>query len=65
MNGVMDEISSLVEYVALYHAPDEASITVWPTRKNEQFWNKCAEAVNCSNQETNRTGKYLKMHNCS
>ncbi|CAB4008087.1 Hypothetical predicted protein, partial [Paramuricea clavata] len=51
-----DDISSLVEYVALYHAPDEASSTVWPTHKNEQFWNKCAEAVNCSNQQTNRTG---------
>jgi hypothetical protein len=44
MNGYV-EISSLVEYVALYHAPDEASSTVWPTHNNEQFWNKCAEAV--------------------
>jgi hypothetical protein len=45
-----EELSALVEYIALYHSPDEeVSSNIWPATKNDEFWGKCAEAVNCYN----------------
>ncbi|KAJ7381445.1 hypothetical protein OS493_001581 [Desmophyllum pertusum] len=39
------EIRALIEYVALYHTPNEDRTNVWPAHKQEDFWEKCAEAV--------------------
>jgi hypothetical protein len=41
-----EELSALVEYIALYHSPDEeVSSNIWPATKNDEFWGKCADAV--------------------
>jgi hypothetical protein len=44
-----EEVSALVEYIALYYSPDENSFNVWPAGKNDELWGKCADAVNCYN----------------
>jgi hypothetical protein len=53
----------LVEYVALYHSSNEDPSGTWPTFKNEEFWEKCADAVNCYNGDKKRTGKSHKIDN--
>ena len=37
------ELAGLIQYIALYHDPDGAS--VWPTHKNWDFWDSCSAAV--------------------
>ena len=46
-----------VEYIALFHSSNEDPSSIWPTFKNEEFWGKCADAVNCYNSDKKRTGK--------
>ena len=57
-NGWSDqEMAALVEYIALFHSSNEDPSSIWPTFKNEEFWGKCADAVNCYNSDKKRTGK--------
>lgn len=49
-------MSALVEYIALYYSPDENSPNIWPASKNDEFWRKCADAVNCNNIDHKRSG---------
>ena len=51
------ETAALVEYIALFHSSNEDPSSVWPSSKNDEFWGKCADAVNCYNIDKNRTGK--------
>jgi hypothetical protein len=50
-------MAALVEYIALFHSSNEDPSSIWPTFKNEEFWGKCADAVNCYNSDKKRTGK--------
>ena len=51
-------MAALVEYIALFYSSDEhPSGSIWPTFKNDEFWGKCADAVNCYNSDKKRTGK--------
>ena len=52
-----EEVSALVEYIALYYSPDENSFNVWPAGKNDELWGKCADAVNSYNIGNKRSGK--------
>jgi hypothetical protein len=52
-----NEMSALVEYIALYHAPVESSSKAWPAHKNDEFWGACADAVNSVGNGNNRTGE--------
>ena len=49
-------MAALVEYITLFHLSSEDPSSIWPTFKNE-FWGKCADAVNYYNDEKKRTGK--------
>jgi hypothetical protein len=53
-----EEVSAFFEYIALYYSPDENSSNLWPA-KNEKLWGKCADAVNCYNNDNDnkRSGK--------
>ena len=51
-----EEVSALVEYIALYYSPEEDSSNIWPASKNDKFWGKCADAVNCYNIGNKRSG---------
>ena len=50
------ETSTLVQYICLYWK--DAWSNKWPTTKNSEFWDGCAQAINnsCRSQ---RTGKYV------
>ena len=51
-------MAALVEYIALFYSSDEhPSGSMWPTFKNDGFWGKCTDAVNCYNSDTKQTGK--------
>ncbi|KAJ7325365.1 hypothetical protein OS493_029916 [Desmophyllum pertusum] len=41
------EIRALIEYVALYHTPNEDGSNVWPAHKQQDFWrrNACRDKV--------------------
>ena len=54
------EESVLIQYLCLFW--DEAYTGKWPTTKNMEFWNLCAEAVN-STCKSNRTGVYNLLLN--
>ena len=60
-----EEVSALVEYIALYYSRDENSFNVWPAGKNDELWGKCADAVNCYNIGNKRSGKeiWIKSNN--
>ena len=60
-----EEVSALVEYIALYYSPDENSLNVWPAGKNDELWGKCADAVNCYNIGNKRSGNeiWIKSNN--
>ena len=51
------ETAALVEYIALFHSSNEDPSSIWPTSKNDEFWGKCSDAVNCYNVDKKRTGK--------
>ena len=39
------EICAVIEYIALYHAPNEDGSNVWPIHKRQDFWENCSLAV--------------------
>ena len=45
------EMAALVEYITLFHLSSEDPSSIWPTFKNDEFWGKCADAVNYYNDE--------------
>lgn len=49
----MQETSAIVQYICLYWR--DAWNNKWPSTKDQQFWNECAEAVN-KTCNSNRTG---------
>ena len=51
-------MSSLVQFIALYHVNEEGSPKEWPTHKNDEFWGRCAEFVN-SVSGNSRNGKNM------
>ncbi len=53
------EESALVQYICLFW--EDAYTNKWPTTKNMEFWNLCAEAVNSTCYST-RTGLYIFEH---
>lgn len=52
-----DELSALVEFIALYHNVDADTSGVWPTHKRKDFWDTCAKAIHQSTGKKERTGK--------
>ena len=60
-----EEVSALVEYIALYYSSDENSFNVWPAGKNDELLGKCADAVNCYNIGNKRSGNeiWIKSNN--
>ena len=45
-------MAALVEYITLFHLSSEDPSSIWPTFiKNDEFWGKCADAVNYYNDE--------------
>jgi hypothetical protein len=49
-------VAALIVYIALYHSPDEVSCNIWPAKKNDEFWKKCADAVNQCHVGSKRSG---------
>jgi hypothetical protein len=55
------ETSALVQYICLYW--EDAHTNKWPTTKNRQFWNGCADAVN-KTCNSSRTGIEIYICTC-
>ena len=53
------EVCALIDYVALYHAPNEDGSNVWPIHKGQDFWENCSLAV------TQCTGKSRRSCKCN
>ena len=55
------EESALVQYLCLFW--EDAYINRWPTTKNMDFWNSCAEAVNstCNSARTGVSCIFLSL----
>ena len=58
----IEEIKCLVQYIALFDVQKKKKeLWYWPTHKNWQFWQQCAEFVSKHSGQPVRTGMFFVL----
>lgn len=57
----MEERRALVEYIALFTPVEQDQLFKWPSFKDINFWEKCADALACTTGMPRRSGKHISL----